>query len=123
MKHQWWKIGCACPKCGKSMQVMEAAHSSDGQFQFTLVCDDDALMIQWEPYASKLQDIARDNDLENAQKEEQERNGQHENKKQKFRGHLTPPLAKPARPAEPLTDRDKKFLKDSGIESGSGAES
>ena len=75
MKHQWWKIGCACPKCGKSMQVMEAAHSSDGQFQFTLVCDDDALMIQWEPYASKLQDIARDNDLKMPKKKSKNETG------------------------------------------------
>ena len=45
------------------MRLVEGAYSSDGQLQFTLVCDDDGLVVQWEPYGSKLQEFARDNDL------------------------------------------------------------
>lgn len=113
MKHAWWKISCACPKCDKPMRLVEGAHSSNGQFQFTLVCDDDELVVQWEPFASALHELARDNDLE---KDQEGQKGQEVRKqKSKFRGPIEPPLAPAPRSPEPMTNYDEKFLHDVGI--------
>jgi hypothetical protein len=96
------------------MRLVEGAYSSDGQLQFALICDDDKLVIQWEPFASALREMARDNDLE---KDQEKRKGGKQ--KSNFRGPIEPPLAPAPRSPEPPTTYDEKFMRDIGIASGS----
>lgn len=107
MQHKWWKIGYTCPKCDRSMRMTGAAHASDGQFQFMFVCDEDGLTFQYEPYASKLQEDARDMDTSAAV----------EASREKLRSYkrLAPPLAPAAGSKNQITDKDLDFLKRSGI--------
>ena len=105
LDQRWYSQSFPCPKCGTTMELMSFAYSADGQFQFMFSCENCGMMLSWSPFASQLQEMARRADyaLEFKSGAEEE----------KERGPVRPPMAE--KPEE-MTDEDRKFLKDLGIE-------
>ena len=100
MNQSWWDIAFSCVDCKTALPISLAAFSADGEFRFTFYCDKCKQTFNWRAFASKLQHIALMNDMEKEKK-------------------IIPaqPQKKVIIPPEKLTDKDKKFLSDFGINS------
>jgi hypothetical protein len=91
------------------MKLDDFFYSADGQLQLIFKCPKDQTPFTWEPFASQLQEWARLRDLERFFKEEKE-------KMLRPGKAIRPPLG--ANAPKP-TDKEKKFLRDIGIDPGS----
>ena len=105
----WHKYKADCPKCGNEFSILEFAYSADSQYRFTLGCEKCGMTVQWLPFASQFQQMAQEADFQYMLGE---------SKKPKPGAPLVPPISiQPhAESIQEMTDEDKKFLKDSGID-------
>lgn len=102
MDMRWWGLDIRCAECKVPMMVVNCYFSADGELRFPLVCPKCKQDNEYRVYASGLQWQAMHNDLE---------------KCLKAQAQAGRPLLPPVRPASKnLSDEDKRFLKEQGID-------
>jgi len=101
MEQVWYGVCVPCHKCKKETTIQACSFSADSEFRFTCYCFDCQEVIVWRVFASQLAHKALVSDME----------------KQTPIVPATRVLRPPILPKpEKVTEEDKKFLHDFGID-------
>ena len=110
LAQHFWGVDVFCPKCKKSATLQLVLFSADGELKMTYFCFGCREALEYRTFASALAHRALLNDIDAERKEtkrkREERGG---------RPPLEPPLAVPP-PA--ITDEDRKWEREMGIDPG-----